>query len=272
MPLFSTLLSVRFIDKITHIFKGEENQTETEQATLNLGLLVPEEDDAIFSPGDLPNQHMVIVGASGSGKTFTIRNVLTPQVMRSGIKIFCLEHNEEFLDFMTDQISRVEAVNGIDLNPLAITATKKDEGLFVDSMMHSHSIADHLDQVFRFGVIQRDTVVTAIQELYRSYGLLGTRTEVTETRVWPRFSELFQQLDSMQTTQSRTVLARLRALFDYNIFRGTSGSLDQLLNQNTVVALGSIGNSEIASAVSSLLLCHHHGRMAEKINKEIRFW
>lgn len=204
-----------------------------------------------FRDGDhLPNAHCVIVGASGSGKTYTIEKIMAPQVVEAGAKVFVLEFNDEFANFTTDDCSRLNvAMDGINFNPLAI----EPEGVrTITVIKHAYALNGILKSTFGLGVQQANATLDAIIEYYADLGLEKNEAVSEGGRPWPVFATLKRFVENQPSPA--TLLGRIRPLFDMDPFRGERGTIQDLLSKSSIMALKDMPDDSSRAAVSSILL------------------
>lgn len=202
----------------------------------------------------LPNGHCVIVGQSGSGKTYTIEKIMAPQAIRGGSNIFALEFNDEFEGstiLEEEGAQRINAAHGMEFNPLVIA--QEDGSDFLNVTSHVYALADVLDTTFSLGVQQVSKLRRAIRSLYEQYGIeMVANFDPASIAAWPEFLELRTSIKDMQGTDQ--LLGRVEVLFDTGVFRGREGTIRDLLQHTTVVALKDLPGNRVQHAVSALLL------------------
>ena len=220
----------------------------------------------------LPNGHCVIVGQSGSGKTYAITEIMAPQVMQSGANIFALEFNDEFDGtqvLASPRAQRLNVAQGMNYNPLVIHRDKEDDYLNVTA--HIYELADVLDSTFGLGVQQASKLRKALRELYKEYGIeMIADFDPENVLAWPEFNELQDFVAEGQRTQE--LMGRIEVLFDTNVFRGKQGTMNDLLAQTTILSLKDLPGSKVQNAVSALLLRGAYSTLAAmgQIDKQLR--
>ena len=215
--------------------------------------------DPFKSNDPLTNAHCVIVGQSGSGKTYTIKEIMAPQAVKSGANLFVLEFNNEFSGFTDAKAQRLDAATGLDFNPLVIPNKVDVESGdvcpgVVDVPGHVYEFAGAMKGTFKLGPVQEASLREALFDLYMSYGIdRGTAQNIGDTNTWPLFNELREYIE--QGSGTPQLLARISSLFDLDIFSGTSGNTREMLDKTTIVALANLrAGEDTKAAVAALLM------------------
>lgn len=214
----------------------------------------------------LTNQHILIVGKSGSGKTQTIM-ALVYALRQKGIASLIFDFHGEYSDAASSalraatQAQTLDAATGIPINPLMVP---------LDPITHTPSnyrnvvyqVTESLADIFKLGDIQKRLLKQAVDNAYQAAGF--TKTVDSWRNLAPTFSTVWYQLQGLREEDKKTVrhlIARLEPLFESNIFEAEQTTFDALLQQVTVVRLSSLANKELRTAVSRFFLQKIYERM-----------
>jgi protein gp37 len=180
-------------------------------------------------PDDLtPNPHVLILGGSGSGKTYATVCLLA-ELAKRGIPSFVFDYGQGFTPSslpkaFTDAIHPVEydiAGLGISLNPLRIT-----EGDIHGPVNVAQRFADSMQRVYKgIGIQQHAALREAILDAFTVVGIT-----VENPSSWkqppPSFAELRQTLQNQAEDSDysnrryvASVSAHIASLFVFNTFR-----------------------------------------------------
>ena len=228
------------------------------------------------TPRRLTNQHLLVVGKSGSGKSETTKALIW-ELDRIGIPSIILDYqgeyaSGEFGDAVQPRVINVMA--GLPINPFELpldplTGNKRPPIEMVFRM------ADTLNTVFSgSGDIQLGILREAIEQCYRQCGF-----DFHDSSTWdneaPTLDVLEAVLDHMAEdhgAQVRNLQVRLQPLFKSGIFRtrGVSFAFDDLFNQTSVILMTS-GIRDLMLAASRFILEKIYSAMLMKgVTKKLR--
>lgn len=197
----------------------------------------------------LTNAHMVIVGSAGSGKTSTIKAIVT-DMTRTGIPALVLDFKDDYKDERT--LSCFSATlwdvrKGLPYNPLAVLP----DGLPVLDIIYG--LNGILSAVYRLGDQQSATLRSALREVYEQRGYTAVEAGVAgDSRKAPTLLDLRDALESRPGTA--LILNRLGALFDFDLFRPEMSGMAALLRGPAVVRFTSLPQEELKAATAALFL------------------
>ncbi len=211
------------------------------------------------TPRRLTNQHLLIVGKSGSGKSETTK-ALIYELDKVGVPSIIFDYQGEynhggFNDAVSPQVFNV--MNGLPINPFELPIDphtgKKKRPIEV-----IYSLADTLNSVFSgSGDIQLGILRDAIKECYIQQGF-----DMHNESTWdndPPALEMLQAVlkgwESERGIQVKNLLVRLQPLFESGIFRQDHSSfcLEDLFKKTTVLLMTS-GIKDLMLAASRFLL------------------
>jgi DNA phosphorothioation-dependent restriction protein DptH len=211
------------------------------------------------TPRRLTNQHLLVVGKSGSGKSETTKALIW-ELDRIGVPSIILDYQGEYAagEFAGAVQPRVfNVMAGLPINPLELpvdtmTGKKRSPIEMVFRM------ADTLNTVFSgSGDIQLGILREAIEQCYRQCGF-DLHDPVTWDNAPPTLDVLEAVLDHMAEdhgVQVRNLQVRLQPLFKSGIFRteGVSFAFDELFEQTSVILMTS-GIRDLMMAASRFIL------------------
>lgn len=228
------------------------------------------------TPRRLTNQHLLVVGKSGSGKSETTKALIW-ELDRIGVPSIILDYQGEYAtgDFADRVQPRVfNVMAGVPINPFELpldplTGKKRPPIEMVFRM------ADTLNTVFSgSGDIQLGILREAIEQSYRQCGF-DLHDPTTWDNAPPTLDILEAVLDHMandHSAQVRNLQVRLQPLFKSGIFRtqGVAFAFDELFEQTSVVLMTS-GIRDLMLAASRFILEKIYSAMLMKgITKQLR--
>lgn len=211
------------------------------------------------TPRRLTNQHLLIVGKSGSGKSETTKAMIY-ELDKIGVPSIIFDYQGEynhgaFNDAVKPQVFNV--MNGLPINPFELPidphTSKKKRPIEV-----IYSLADTLNSVFSgSGDIQLGILRDAIKECYIHQGF-DMHNESTWDNEPPTLEMLHAVLKSWESDrgiQVKNLLVRLQPLFESGIFRQDHSEFcfDDLFKKTTVLLMTS-GIKDLMQAASRFLL------------------
>ncbi len=224
-------------------------------ATTKAGIVLG--DGVAWNPVDLPNGHVVLIGASGSGKTQTLKALayelprLFPQ-----LKIITVDfHGDLELSGETCYPLDMESPYGI--NPLTIDLDTKGGGPNLQAI----AVAATLKKALLLGANQEGVVINILNSCYQDAGIVQDEPRTWSTKP-PTFADVQQEIDSRIENgckESQKLALKLAATFQYGIFSREQPPLDAPIIRFDLSALGKVpGLSAIATeAIAKQLLDSH---------------
>jgi len=233
-------------------------------------------------PKKLTNQHLLIVGKSGAGKSQTTGAVLI-EMNKQGIPFLILDFQGEYISpdlSNSNGESFIDVINstefdpslGMDINPLELSLDRK--GNKSSFMNNVYQVSGILKQIFGLGDIQHPILKDAIKRAYYEKGF-----SVNDRSTWnnepPAFQDIWAVLEFMEQNEGmnvRNLKYRIEPLFENNIFipGDDSFSIEEILRQNSIVNLSTLPTPEIMKSVARFILQSVYNRMlAEGPSKQI---
>lgn len=187
-----------------------------------------------FPNSSTPNPHVLILGGSGSGKTYATLCLLA-ELSRRGIPSFVFDYGQGFtraslpaaFKAIVDPVEYAVARSGLSLNPLRIT--KAD---ILGPVNVAQRFADSMQRVYRsIGIQQHAALRQAVLDSFSRFGI--TEDPNSWRRQAPTLAELQRtlQADSEDTENPNrrhvaSVAAHIASLFVFNTFRSSGLPLD----------------------------------------------
>lgn len=241
---------------------AKKNDTATTKGIL-LG------DNITWNPTELPNGHVVLIGASGSGKTQTLKAIAheLPQEFPQ-IKIIIIDfHGDLELPGETCYPLDMESPHGI--NPLVVDLDTKGGGPNLQAI----SVAATFKKALVLGANQEGLVISILNSCYRIRGITQDDFN-TWTLAPPTFADVRAEIETRVEDgckESVKLQLKLAATFQYGIFDKPQPSLDHPIIRFDLSALGKVpGLSAIAAETLTKQLMDTHRIMGEIEDKTPR--
>jgi hypothetical protein len=272
-------------------YQPEVNSTLIAKPKISLGLNVDTGKNVEFNPvtmipKKLANQHLLIVGKSGAGKSQTTSSILY-ELSREDIPFLILDFQGEYISSVltnSNDQSFAEATNamtldpsyGMDINPLELSLDG-NTGQKIGYMSNVYQVSSILKQIFGLGDIQNPVLKDAIKRAYQEKGF-----SVNDRNTWnneaPQFQDIWSILEFMEQTEGanvRNLKYRIEPLFENNIFvsNGQGTSINNVLNRNSIIDLSKLHTPELMKSVARFVLQAVYNRMiAEGPSKRIKLY
>lgn len=200
----------------------------------------------------LNNGHIVVLGASGAGKTQVIRSFiqeLADQRIPSLILDFKDDYvRPEFCEAIGGEL--LEADDGLPINPLALVPdpiTGK-----VRARNKVYEFAGAVKRVYRLGDQQEAILRDALSRAYERAGYqVGRRGMKPPLPPPPTMRDVARVLEA---AGDDALVRRVSPLFDLDIFDGEGESLTDYLDQPVVIRLSQLPTEEVKKATAELVL------------------
>ena len=223
-------------------------------------------DDVVWNPAALPNGHVVLIGASGSGKTQTLKAIAyeLPKLFPSVRLIIVDFHGDLELPNETYYPLDMESPHGI--NPLTIDLDTKGGGPNLQAI----AIATVLKRALTMGANQEGLVIEIINNCYLSRGIKQDDIK-TWTKTPPTFADMKAEIESRIESgckESQKLALKLAATFQYGIFDKPQPPLNTPIIRFDLSALGKVpGLSAIATEALVKQVMDSHRLMGETNDK-----
>jgi len=244
-----------------------------------LGLNVDNGKDVVFDPitmlpKKLANQHLLIVGKSGAGKSQTTSSILY-ELYNEDIPFLILDFQGEYISNELKNSSGqtfIESTGaiefdpsyGMDINPLEL-ATDNRTGNKLDFFNNIYQVSDTLKQIFGLGDIQHPILKEAIKRAYHEKGFIKSDRNTWNNEP-PKFHEIWEILEFMEQNEGKKISSlkyRIEPLFENEIFvtSTTSCSINEILSQNSIINLSALPTAELMKSVARFVLQAVYNKM-----------
>lgn len=243
-------------------------------------------DPFTLTPKKLANQHLLIVGKSGAGKSQTTSSFLY-ELNKQQIPFLILDFQGEYISSVltnasgqtfleaTDS-SNLDPSYGMDINPLELSVDG-NTGEKIGFMSNVYQVSGILKQIFGLGDIQHPLLKDAIKRAYHEKGFSVSDRE-TWNNVPPNFQDIWSILEFMEQNEGanvRNLKYRVEPLFENNIFitGEKSVSIGKMLEQNSIINLSTLHTPELMKSVARFVLQGVYNRMlAEGPSNKIKLY
>lgn len=225
-----------------------------------------------WNPADLPNGHLVAIGASGSGKTQTLK-AIAYELHRTYPQMQVL-----LLDFHGDQQVEGEAcyplhaTSPYGINPLTVNLDPEGGGPNLQAIQ----VAKILKKSLRLGPNQEGLILEVIKACYHQRGISQER-EDTWSREPPNFDDLEEELNRRSATllkdERLKELAEGLELDSLPVGKPNASGLYFIFHQGKLAYIGA------ARDIQQRFDGHHHIRTlmerqypSEQEKLEFRYW
>lgn len=234
-------------------------------------------DPFTATPKKLANQHILIVGKSGVGKTQTAAAFMT-ELSKTGVPSVIFDFQGEYMDqklanangetFLECTNAQVlDAAEGIDVNPLEVP-DDPHTGNKQNFMKVVYQVTTSLAKIFGLGDIQRAILRDATNQAFLVNGFMPG-DKATWKNAPPTLSELWTILKHLEQSEGgnvRNLNLRIQPLFETGVFleSGTTESFDEILSRTSIIRLSNLATPELMVAVSRFVLQKIYANMLSK--------
>lgn len=226
-------------------------------------------ENVVWNPDKLPNGHVVLIGASGSGKTQSLKSLayelpkLFPAVRLAIIDF----HGDQSLPGEVCYPLDMESPHGI--NPLTIDLDTKGGGPALQAI----AVAAIFRKSLVMGANQEGLLIDILTSCYRNKGI--TQDNPTSwTQTPPTFADVRREIEGRiedGCKDSEKLALKLAATFEYGIFDRKQPPLDAPIIRFDLSALGKVpGLGAIAAESLVKQLMDSHRIMGETSDKSPR--
>lgn len=164
-----------------------------------------------WSPGQLNNGHMIILGGSGAGKTETIR-CIAMELAAQALPVVMIDFHGDMAPTL-GPIKTYKIREGGDyyFNPLKLDP-------IIDEITPLRATSDFVDAISinfpTLGIQQRRKIKNMIKECYQASGITG------KISTWTRVLDFDDIEGEIMACEDETIPAYLEDIFDYKLFSG----------------------------------------------------
>ncbi|KUK63211.1 MAG: AAA ATPase [Methanoculleus marisnigri] len=164
-----------------------------------------------WSPGQLNNGHMIILGGSGAGKTETIRCIAS-DLAGQGLPVVLIDFHGDMAASNGDIRSyKIREGGQYYFNPLELDSS-------IDEITPLRATSDFVDAISinfpTLGIQQRRKIKNIIKDCYRISGITGN------TDTWTRVLDFDDIEGEIMGCEDEAIPAYLEDIFDYKLFSG----------------------------------------------------
>ncbi|HEY9662673.1 MAG TPA: hypothetical protein V6C65_29815, partial [Allocoleopsis sp.] len=219
-----------------------------------------------WNPEALPNAHVVAIGASGSGKTQTLKGFFYAllSIYMESQKILIDFHGDQDIEGETFYPLHMASPWGI--NPLIVNLDPEGGGPNLQAI----AVVAVLKKSLQLGSVQEGMMLQVLERCYQQQGIFNTQPD-TWKRQAPNFShveaELIYRDEQENCKESRKLRLKLAALFQYGIFNRSQFPLTEPLIRVDLSKLPPALQSIAAESLAKQLMDNHRllGEMTGKI-------
>lgn len=235
-------------------------------------------DPIVSIPKKLTNQHVLIVGKSGAGKTQTASAFLW-ELTRAGVPSIIFDFQGEYISgkltnadgqsFLECTGAKVlDASDGININPLDVPFDPHGGQRKQNYVKVVYQVANSLAKIFGLGEIQHAILRDAINQAFTSAGFAPNDKE-TWQRQSPHFSTVWTILKQMEEEiggNVRNLNLRVQPLFETGVFPENPDpkGFESVLEETHVLRLSNLATPELMVAVSRFVLQKLYADMLAK--------
>jgi hypothetical protein len=216
--------------------------------------------DVHWHPERLGNGHVAVIGASGSGKTQTLKAIAYELTKQVGLRLVVIDfHGDQQLPGEVVYPLHLQSQWGI--NPLVLNLDPEGGGPQIQAI----TVAANLRKNLQIGPNQEGVVIQAVGQVYQGFGITANPT--TWQREPPSFAHLQDALEQRQREgckESEKLLLKMAATFAYGVFNRQAVDLSPVLVRLDLSKLPPSVGAIAAEALTKQLMDMH--RLLGEVN------
>jgi type IV secretory pathway VirB4 component len=209
--------------------------------------------DAHWWPDKLSNGHVAVIGASGSGKTQTLKAIAYELTKQVDLRLVVIDfHGDQQLAGEVVYPLHMQSQCGI--NPLVLNLDPEGGGPKIQAI----SVAANLRKNLQIGPNQEGLIIQVLGEVYERFGI--NHNPVTWRQELPTFENFQKALEQRQQggcKESEKLLLKLAATFAYGVFNREAVDLSPALVRLDLSKLPTTVGAIAAEALSKQLMDSH---------------
>jgi energy-coupling factor transporter ATP-binding protein EcfA2 len=223
-------------------------------------------DNVIWNPRELPNSHVVLIGASGSGKTQTLKAIAHElhKMYDSKLILIDLHGDQQIEDEVCYPINRASPYG---INPLLLDTDPEGGG----PKLQSINVTTVMKKLLALGPIQEGMLLQIIIECYHRKGIFEDE-QSSWTKTPPDFSDLEKLINEKVEAgckESHKLLLKLQVSFAHGIFSRPQPPLTEKLVRLDLSKLPSPLQAIAGDTLARQLLASHRlmGEITGKLSR-----
>ncbi len=185
----------------------------------------------IIDIDNLPNQHFVIVGASGMGKSFLAKHIVRQMIEKYNYKAIIIDFHNEYNDLIgLEDILYIDAKN-VSINPFTLTRLSPRE--------QAHYISQLISSIFNLGNIQQITLENIIIKAYEHKGIYEDKPETWHNRPPTSKDIINTALALSDEFDTKRVLPYLKTL-DSILTQTTELNIEKIVQHSAIIDLSEL--------------------------------
>ena len=185
----------------------------------------------IIDIDNLPNQHFVIVGASGMGKSFLAKRLVRQMIEKYNYKAIIIDFHNEYNDLIDlEDVLYIDAKN-VSINPFTLTRLSPRE--------QAHYISQLISSIFNLGNIQQITLENIIIKAYEHRGIYEDKPETWHNRPPTSRDIINTALALSDEFDTKRVLPYLKTL-DSILSQTTELNIEKIVQHSAIINLSEL--------------------------------
>ncbi|MGK7879652.1 MAG: ATP-binding protein [Crocosphaera sp.] len=224
-----------------------ENKNKSQKSGILLG------NNCYWNPASLPNGHIAAIGASGSGKTQTLKAIAySLRQTYPNTQLFIIDfHGDQQIEGETVYPLHMASPHGI--NPLTVNLDPEGGGPNLQAI----AVTSSLKKTLRLGPNQEGKILEAIKACYIKRGIYQEKPQ-TWTLQPPNFNDLEEELNRRSATSvkddNKKELAENINLNDLKVGKPNTSGIYFIFHKDKLVYIGA------ARDIQKRFDGHHHIR------------
>ncbi len=185
----------------------------------------------IIDIDNLPNQHFVIVGASGMGKSFLAKHLVRQMIEKYNYKAIIIDFHNEYNDLIgLEDVLYIDAKN-VSINPFTLTRLSPRE--------QAHYISQLISSIFNLGNIQQITLENIIIKAYEHKGIYEDKPETWHNRPPTSRDIINTALTLSEEFDTKRVLPYLKTL-DSILSQTSELNIEKIIQHSAIINLSEL--------------------------------
>ena len=185
----------------------------------------------IIDIDNLPNQHLVIVGASGMGKSFLAKHIVKQMIEKYSYKAIIIDFHNEYNDLVDlEDVLYIDAKK-VSINPFTLTRLSPRE--------QAHYISQLISSIFNLGNIQQITLENIIIKAYEHRGIYEDKPETWHNRPPTSRDIINTALALSDEFDTKRILPYLKTL-DSLLSQTTELNVEKIVQHSAIIDLSEL--------------------------------